>query len=62
LIVEGGKQLLDSFIAVNLWDKAFRFVGNKHFKSGIEAPKILENPVFSETIDDDRLFIYKNTI
>lgn len=62
LIVEGGKQLLDSFIAVNLWDEAFRFVGNKYFKSGIETPKISGNPVFSETIDDDRLFIYKNTI
>lgn len=62
LIVEGGKQLLDSFIAVNLWDEAFRFVGNKYFENGIEAPKILGNPVFSETIDDDSLFIYKNTI
>jgi diaminohydroxyphosphoribosylaminopyrimidine deaminase/5-amino-6-(5-phosphoribosylamino)uracil reductase len=62
LIVEGGKQLLDSFIIANLWDEAFRFIGNKHFKSGIEAPKILGNPVFSESIDDDSLFIYKNTI
>jgi diaminohydroxyphosphoribosylaminopyrimidine deaminase/5-amino-6-(5-phosphoribosylamino)uracil reductase len=61
LIVEGGKQLLDSFIASKLWDEAFRFVGNKDFKSGIEAPKISVNPVISETFDDDRLFIYKNT-
>ena len=62
LIVEGGKQLLDSFISANLWDETFRFVGNKHFKSGIEAPKIPGIPVFSDTIDNDNLFIYKNTI
>ncbi len=61
LIVEGGKQLLDSFITAGLWDEAYRFIGNKDFKNGIEAPKISGNPVFSETIDNDRLFIYKNT-
>ncbi len=61
LIVEGGKQLLESFITAGLWDEAFRFVGNKDFKNGIEAPKISGNPEFSDTIDDDRLFIYKNT-
>lgn len=60
LIVEGGKQLLDSFISSGLWDEAFRFVGNKNFKTGVEAPKISGNPVLSESIDNDRLFIYKN--
>jgi diaminohydroxyphosphoribosylaminopyrimidine deaminase/5-amino-6-(5-phosphoribosylamino)uracil reductase len=61
LIVEGGKQLLDSFIAANLWDEAFRFVGNKHFTNGIEAPKLPGNPILSEKIDTDQLFIYKNS-
>jgi diaminohydroxyphosphoribosylaminopyrimidine deaminase/5-amino-6-(5-phosphoribosylamino)uracil reductase len=61
LIVEGGKLLLDSFITAGLWDEAFRFIGNKDFKNGIEAPNISGNPVFSETIDNDSLFIYKNT-
>ncbi len=60
LIVEGGKQLLDSFITANLWDETFRFVGNQHFNDGIEAPVIPGIPVSSETIDNDRLLIYKN--
>lgn len=61
LIVEGGKQLLDSFIAANLWDETFRFIGNKHFTSGIEAPKLPGNPVLSEKIDSDQLLTYKNS-
>lgn len=60
LIVEGGKQLLDSFIALNLWDEAFQFVGNKNFKSGIEAPKISGNLIHAENIDNDKLFVYSN--
>jgi diaminohydroxyphosphoribosylaminopyrimidine deaminase / 5-amino-6-(5-phosphoribosylamino)uracil reductase len=40
VIVEGGKQLLESFIRQNLWDEAHVFIGNKFFYSGISAPKI----------------------
>jgi len=60
LIVEGGKQLLESFIEANLWDEAFRFVGNKLFISGINAPKISGIIIHSEKIDSDQLFVYKN--
>lgn len=60
VIVEGGKQLIDSFFEANLWDEAFRFVGNKFFKSGIDAPKISGNPFHSEQFDSDQLFIYHN--
>jgi len=60
LIVEGGKQLLESFIEANLWDEAFRFVGNKHFTSGIKAPHISGTIIHSEMIDSDQLFVYKN--
>jgi diaminohydroxyphosphoribosylaminopyrimidine deaminase/5-amino-6-(5-phosphoribosylamino)uracil reductase len=60
LIVEGGKQLLDSFIEANLWDEAFRFVGNKFFTNGIKAPKISGTIIRSEKIDSDQLFVYKN--
>jgi diaminohydroxyphosphoribosylaminopyrimidine deaminase/5-amino-6-(5-phosphoribosylamino)uracil reductase len=60
LIVEGGKQLLESFIEANLWDEAFRFVGNKLFANGIKAPQISGKMVHSEKIDSDQLFIYTN--
>jgi len=60
LIVEGGKQLLESFIEANLWDEAFRFVGNKLFANGIKAPQISGKIIHSEKIDFDQLFVYKN--
>jgi diaminohydroxyphosphoribosylaminopyrimidine deaminase/5-amino-6-(5-phosphoribosylamino)uracil reductase len=60
LIVEGGKQLLESFIEANLWDEAFRFVGNKLFTDGIKAPQISGKMVHSEKIDSDQLFVYTN--
>ena len=60
LIVEGGMQLLDSFIEARLWDEAFRFVGNKFFTTGIKSPKISGTIIRSEKIDSDQLFVYKN--
>ena len=60
MIVEGGKQLLESFIEANLWDEAFRFVGNKFFESGIKAPEVSGTTIHSEKIDSDQLFVYKN--
>jgi len=60
LIVEGGKQLLQSFIDANLWDEAFQFVGNKTFANGIKAPEISGSITHSEKIDSDQLFVYIN--
>ena len=60
LIVEGGKQLLQSFIEANLWDEAFRFIGNKLFISGIKAPAISGSIIQSEETDGDKLLIYNN--
>jgi diaminohydroxyphosphoribosylaminopyrimidine deaminase/5-amino-6-(5-phosphoribosylamino)uracil reductase len=62
LIVEGGKQLLESFIQENLWDEAFRFVGNKQFTSGIKAPQISGTIVHTEKTDGDQLYIYNKPI
>jgi diaminohydroxyphosphoribosylaminopyrimidine deaminase/5-amino-6-(5-phosphoribosylamino)uracil reductase len=62
LIVEGGKQLLESFIEANLWDEAFRFVGNKQFHNGIKAPQISGKIVHSEIIDSDQLIVYTNKV
>jgi diaminohydroxyphosphoribosylaminopyrimidine deaminase/5-amino-6-(5-phosphoribosylamino)uracil reductase len=60
LIVEGGKQLLESFIQEKLWDEAYRFVGNKLFVNGIKAPNISGGIIHLEKFDSDQLFIYKN--
>ncbi len=60
VIIEGGKQLLDSFAEANLWDEAFRFVGNKFFNTGINAPKITGNVIYTVKFDSDELLIYHN--
>ncbi|MEG2336936.1 MAG: bifunctional diaminohydroxyphosphoribosylaminopyrimidine deaminase/5-amino-6-(5-phosphoribosylamino)uracil reductase RibD [Bacteroidales bacterium] len=40
LIVEGGKQILESFIESNLWDEARVFVGNTRLEHGLSAPSL----------------------
>ena len=44
VLVEGGKQLLESFIEQDLWDEAFVFVGNDKFEKGVKAPVLGVNP------------------
>jgi len=60
VIIEGGKQLLESFIKSNTWDEAYQFIGNKHFLSGIKAPQISGNIFSTELLDSDKLIVYKN--
>ena len=60
VIIEGGKQLLESFIKSNYWDEACLFIGNKHFLGGIKAPQISGNIVSTEILDSDKLIVYKN--
>jgi len=60
LIVEGGKQLLDSFINAELWDEAYVFKGDKKFQNGIQAPQISGKIVAAETLNSDKLTILKN--
>ncbi|MEX1384382.1 bifunctional diaminohydroxyphosphoribosylaminopyrimidine deaminase/5-amino-6-(5-phosphoribosylamino)uracil reductase RibD [Lutibacter sp.] len=60
VIIEGGKQTLQSFIDANLWDEAFVFVGNVFFKEGLVAPELNANPVETRIIIDDTLKLYKN--
>ena len=38
LIVEGGRQVLDSFIAEGLYDEVLVFRGEKYYGSGLKAP------------------------
>ncbi len=60
VIIEGGKQLLESFIGAGLWDEAFVFVGDKKFYSGIAAPQTPEQLVHFEMLGKDELYIYHN--
>ncbi|MCC6187070.1 MAG: RibD family protein, partial [Chitinophagaceae bacterium] len=60
LIVEGGAQLLNSFIAENLWDEARIFETPKLLKTGIDAPALRKEHLISETLfAADTLKIYR---
>ncbi len=58
LMVEGGKELLQSFINSGLWDEARVFKGQTNFESGILAPELLASSRSTKKILDDRLIIY----
>ncbi len=60
LIVEGGAQVLQSFMDENLWDEAWKFVGPAFFTSGVKGPVFSRNPFVTEQIGNSSLFVYHN--
>ncbi len=60
VIIEGGAQLLNSFIEQDLWDDAKVFVGNKNFEKGLKAPKLNKPPFQTLHFGSDILSVYKN--
>jgi diaminohydroxyphosphoribosylaminopyrimidine deaminase / 5-amino-6-(5-phosphoribosylamino)uracil reductase len=60
LIVEGGAQMLQTFIESSSWDEAFVFIGNTTFEAGVKAPKFKGTLVSEEKITNDILHHYKN--
>ncbi|MCB6087183.1 bifunctional diaminohydroxyphosphoribosylaminopyrimidine deaminase/5-amino-6-(5-phosphoribosylamino)uracil reductase RibD [Flavobacterium psychrophilum] len=60
VIIEGGRQTLQTFIDANLWDEARIFVGQELFSSGTKAPVITSKRVKRSKIDNDELLIYLN--
>ncbi len=60
VIVEGGSELLNSFLALNLWDRAFVYTGNQFFGKGVEAPHISGQILDFKKLDDCKLHIIKN--
>ena len=58
IVVEGGRQTLQSFIEDNLWDEARVFIGNIHLKSGLKAPLINGNFQTRNLIDDQIKLFY----
>lgn len=60
VIIEGGKQTLQSFIDANLWDEAYVFVSDVIFNSGLRAPKINITPYEIKKISNNSLKKYRN--
>lgn len=61
MIVEGGAQLLQSFINAGLWDEARIFKGSRSLANGIAAP-LLQNSTlaFQTQMEDDLLQVFTN--
>lgn len=60
VFVEGGRQLLQSFIESGIWDESFVFFGNKLFNSGVKAPVINCKPNEKVEFRGSKLYIYRN--
>lgn len=60
IIIEGGKQTLQTFINENLWDEARVFYGNSTFIKGTKAPLFSGKLSLEERIKTDTLKIYIN--
>lgn len=61
ILVEGGAQLLQSFIDTGIWDEA-RIICNEEMTitNGLNAPSLNRQPVRKEKILSDTIFYYTN--
>ena len=59
IIIEGGKQTLETFIQKGLWDEARIFTSKENWGEGFESPKITGKLVETKMIQSDRLEIFK---
>ncbi len=60
LIVEGGRELLESFIVENYWDQAWVYVGDRFFGEGIKAPLLPLSPFAEDYFDQSQLYLFDN--
>lgn len=60
VLVEGGANLLNSFIGSGLWDEARIFTGNIKCKNGIKAPVLNGGVPEQFTLRDDLFEVYFN--
>lgn len=60
VIIEGGRQMLQTFIDANIWDEARVFRGTISFGSGTKAPTLNSKLVEKQNIVDDQLLIFSN--
>lgn len=59
VIIEGGANILNQFIAANLWDEARIFTSKIQWDTGIEAPRIKGQTIEETAIGNDKLTIIK---
>ena len=57
IIVEGGAQLLQSFISENLWDEARIFTASHNLSEGVSAPQISGEIVQQINVENDKLTV-----
>jgi diaminohydroxyphosphoribosylaminopyrimidine deaminase / 5-amino-6-(5-phosphoribosylamino)uracil reductase len=60
IIIEGGTQLLKSFIDQDLWDEASIITGNKYFEKGVKAPAFNSTPTNTEFFQDDSIKYFRH--
>ncbi|MBK9224055.1 MAG: bifunctional diaminohydroxyphosphoribosylaminopyrimidine deaminase/5-amino-6-(5-phosphoribosylamino)uracil reductase RibD [Flavobacterium sp.] len=60
VIIEGGRQTLQTFIDENLWDEARVFRGELFLEKGIKAPVLQSKWTERQFILEDELLIFKN--
>lgn len=60
IIIEGGRQTLQTFIDANLWDEARVFVGSVEIKEGTKAPNLSKNQFKKQSIGNDQLILSRN--
>jgi diaminohydroxyphosphoribosylaminopyrimidine deaminase/5-amino-6-(5-phosphoribosylamino)uracil reductase len=60
VIIEGGRQTLQTFIDANLWDEARVFSGNTIFTKGTKAPTLRKSDCEKQLIGQDELKISRN--
>lgn len=61
VIIEGGAQILESFLNLHLWDEARIFVGSLTFSKGVNAPIVRGSESYSKKIQSDVLKVIMNT-
>ena len=62
VIVEGGKNTLEKFMEVGLWDEARILVGNQTWGKGLCAPSMPGIPEKTVTIDDNLLMYVRRQL
>ncbi len=60
VFIEGGRQLLQSFIDQDLWDEARVFAGKQSFGNGFPAPVINNISPSQISLGNERFFFFKN--
>jgi len=62
IMVEGGSELLSSFIKKNIWDEARVFTGPDNFKDGVRAPEFAFTPERQMQTGNSLLEVFRNRV